>query len=152
MIGNAGDDVLIGGAGFDLLRGGTGNDVLWGGTERDVYRFDTTLNATTNVDTLKDFAVAEDVFQLSKTIFKNAALTAVTIGAKLPVDYVKVITDAAPATDANDYIVYNETTGSLYYDANGSTNGMTDAVLFAKIELAGVPATGLTANNFTMGA
>lgn len=152
LIGNAGDDVLIGGAGFDLLRGGNGNDVLWGGTERDVFRFDTTLNATTNVDTIKDFAVAEDVFQLSKTIFKNATLTALTIGTKLPVDYVKVITDAAPATDANDYIVYNETSGSLYYDANGSTNGMTDAVLFAKIELAGVPATGLTANNFTMGA
>jgi Ca2+-binding RTX toxin-like protein len=35
------------------------------------------------------------------------------------------------AADSNDHVIYNKTTGALYYDADGS--GATPAVQFAKL-------------------
>jgi Ca2+-binding RTX toxin-like protein len=37
----------------------------------------------------------------------------------------------AAAADANDYIVYNQTTGALFYDSNGSGAG--GAIQFATL-------------------
>ena len=48
------------------------------------------------------------------------------------------------ALDADDRIIYDQTTGLLYYDADG--NGAGAAVLFAGV--AGLPA--LTAADFTV--
>ena len=50
----------------------------------------------------------------------------------------------ATALDANDYIVYNQATGALFYDLNG--NGAGGAIQFAALN--NRPA--LAANDFTV--
>ncbi|MDD2368776.1 MAG: hypothetical protein PHQ90_05685, partial [Sulfuricurvum sp.] len=81
-------------------------------------------NASTNKDTILDFTAVDDTIQLSKAIF--TALSA-TIGTLDAANF--VANSDGTAQDSNDYIVYNTTTGALYYDADGA--GGADAVQFA---------------------
>ncbi len=110
------------------MRGGTGNDLLTGGAGRDVFRFDTVLGAA-NVDAVADFVAADDTIQLENSVF---AVFGSTVGAIAAANFRAIANGGA--TDANDYLVYNKTTGALYYDANGSANGLTDAVQFATLD------------------
>jgi Ca2+-binding RTX toxin-like protein len=133
-IGNAAANVLKGNAvandlrgmdGNDTLHGYAGNDTLRGGLGNDVFVFDTTPNATTNRDVIADFANVSgnnDLFRLENTFFTKLAA-----GALNPANF-KV---GAAAGDANDYIVYNQATGALYYDVNG--NGGGGAIHFATL-------------------
>jgi len=121
LVGGIGADTLYGDANNDLLRGGVGNDILWGGSGSDSFRFDTALSTTTlaNLDQIKDFNPVEDTIQLENSIFtKFGTATTGTINS----DFFKSISTGG-ATDANDYIVYNKTTGELFYDTNGSAAG-----------------------------
>ena len=113
--GGAGNDTLQGGAGTDTLKGGTGNDTLTGGMDADYFVFDTALNALTNVDDLTDFEVGIDQIGLENSIFTKLAAT----GA-LSADFFHV---GAGAADLNDFIIYDDATGALYYDSNGSASG-----------------------------
>ena len=54
--------------GNDLLSGGGGNDTLAGAAGADTFRFNTALNAATNVDHITDFAT-EDTIQLDDAVF-----------------------------------------------------------------------------------
>ena len=128
LIGLGGADQLFGDDGNDLLRGGTGNDLLTGGAGRDVFRFDTALGAA-NVDAVADFVAADDTIQLENSVF---AVFGSTVGAIAAANFRAIANGGA--TDANDYLVYNKTTGALFYDANGSVNGLTDAVQFATLD------------------
>ncbi len=124
--GKSGNDTLYGGAGNDTLYGELGNDILYGGLNKDTFVFNTTLNATTNKDIIKDFSVADDTISLENAIFKKLTTTGL-----LNTAYFKTTTDGK-ATDSNDYIVYNKTNGQLLYDADG--NGAGASVLFAVVE------------------
>ncbi|MEO5972125.1 MAG: calcium-binding protein, partial [Sphingomicrobium sp.] len=115
-------NVIAGGAGLDTIAGGLGNDVLQGGTGSDIFRFDSLLNAATNVDTISDFAVPDDTLQLSGSIFSGIA--AGTLGAS-------AFQLGTAANDAGDRIVYDSATGNIYYDANG--NGAGAQTLFARV-------------------
>ncbi|MEI6762182.1 MAG: Ig-like domain-containing protein, partial [Betaproteobacteria bacterium] len=53
ITGTRGNDDIDGGAGNDRLNGSLGNDVLTGGRGNDVFVFDTALDASQNVDTLR---------------------------------------------------------------------------------------------------
>lgn len=128
LTGNAAANVLRGGAGNDLLRGGLGNDTLYGDAGSDLFRFDTTPNSSTNRDRVMDFNAAADTFQFENAIFTKLGAAAGALNAS----YFRAITTGG-ATDANDYLVYNRTTGVLYYDPTGSTNGLTDAVQVAQL-------------------
>jgi len=119
--GYAGNDSLIGNGGDDLLRGGGGNDTLTGGTGLDIFRFDVAPNAATNLDTITDFNAADDTIELENAVFAKLATTGVLAAGNLSTTGV--------ATDADDYVVYNSTTGALYYDADGNGGGA--AVQFA---------------------
>ena len=136
LTGLAGNDVLDGAAGGDKLVGGAGNDLLTGGLGADVFRFDTALNAVTNVDTVTDFAAGSDSFQLENAILKMLKSTG-TLGAA----NFRAST-AGTAADANDYVLYDTDSGALYYDADGTGAGA--AVQFAT--LVGCPS--LTAVDF----
>ena len=118
LSGNAADNALSAGAGKDLLIGGAGNDTLTGGAGQDVFRLNAAL--TTNIDTITDFNVADDTVQLQNVVFTQLAATGV-----LNADYFKTGSSA----DNNDFIVYNKSTGALFYDTDG--NGASVAVQIA---------------------
>ena len=117
LYGYAGNDTVSGGAGNDSLGGGLGLDQLVGGSGADTFYFDSTPS-TTNLDTIRDFKPGEgDRLAFDLKVFKalsgaagNALSTAqLESGAKL-----------AAATKAATRIVYDSTSGSVYYDADGA--------------------------------
>ena len=128
LSGLGGDDTLIGGSGLDRLEGGAGSDV---------FRFNAAVTAA-NRDLVVDFSAADDTVQLENAVFTK--LTAVgVLGAQF-----FVANASGVAQDANDYIVYNTTSGALLYDANGNVAGA--GVQFAT--LSGAP--GITAADFVV--
>lgn len=148
LYGLAGEDVLAGGTGNDFLQGGPGNDILSGGPDKDTlaggigedsFRFDALPDAATNIDVISDFAHGADRILLDNDIF--AAFTA--IGALPAGTFVSGVGQTA-ANDANDFLIYDSSTGALYYDPDG--NGTSAATQFAT--LTGHPA--LTASDFVV--
>jgi serralysin len=121
ITGNAAANTLSGLSGNDVLVGGLGNDTLNGGTGQDIFRFDTKPNAATNMDTIIGFIAADDTIQL-----ENAYFTALTTTGTLAAG---AFNTGTAATQADDRIIYNTTTGALLYDADGT--GGTAAVQFA---------------------
>ncbi len=125
LTGNTASNTLNGLAGSDTLNGGLGNDTLTGGANADNFVFNTALNAASNRDTITDF-VAEDTIRL-----ENAIFTALTTTGTLASGAFYAAAGATAAHDADDRIIYNTTTGALYYDANGTGSGA--AVQFATL-------------------
>ena len=125
LSGLAGTDKLLGGSGNDTLMGGAGNDTLTGGAGADHFVFNTTPDTATNRDTIVDFDSAQaDSIDLSAAVFAGFGHT----GA-LTTDEYYASAGAKTAHDASDRIIYNTTTGMLYYDADGS--GGTAAIALA---------------------
>lgn len=113
IAGGAGNDTLSSGAANDTLNGGAGNDSLTGGAGADVFVFDTVLDALSNVDTISDFAPGSDSIHLDDDVF--AALTAGALtGAQFNSG-----AGLTAAAEADARIVYDTTTGALYYDVDG---------------------------------
>lgn len=138
LLGNHGDDRLYGGSGNDTLQGGSHDDVLAGGTGHDRltgnagadrFIFNTTLNAASNVDTLLDFVSGMDSILLDDDIFR--ALGTVTSTSPLAAGKFYKAAGATAAHDGNDRIIYNPSTGALFYDADGQ--GGVEAVQFAQL-------------------
>lgn len=132
------NDTLYGGAGNDILMGGMGNDTLNGGAGADTFVFDSALGATPNIDKITDFNPVADTIRLENSIFTRLA-TGTLLASQFRA------TPTGVAMDANDYILYNTSTGALVYDANGSVAG--GAVQFAT--LAPKPS-GLTYSDFVV--
>jgi Ca2+-binding RTX toxin-like protein len=111
--GLAGNDILKSGSGNDKLFGGAGKDALTGGKGADIFVFDA---APASRDTITDFSRADgDKIHLSKAVFKGFAYT----GTLLAEDFYAAA-GATTARDATDRVIYNTTTGILYYDADGA--------------------------------
>jgi Ca2+-binding RTX toxin-like protein len=126
--GGAGSDTLLGGLGSDRLAGGEGQDTLTGGAGRDTFVFDLSPNLSGNVDLIKDFTHAQgDKISLSIADFTGFAHT----GA-ISADQFYAAADAIAAHDASDRMIYNTSTGALYYDVDGQ--GGADAVQIATIQ------------------
>ena len=115
IIGSAHNDTIDGGSGDDVMAGGAGNDNLTGGAGGDSFVFDTALNAATNVDTVMDFVSGNDVFDLRLDIF--GALQ--SSGGVLNANNFRSGAGAV-ATTASQHIILDTSSGSLYYDADGS--------------------------------
>ncbi len=136
LSGGAGNDTLLGGGGADLLIGGSGKDVLTGNAGLDLFRFSAALNATTNVDRITDFVVADDTIQLDDAVFAGVGpLGALSAGA---------FRTGTAAADASDRVIYDSATGKLYFDADG--NGAGAQVLFATL----TAGTALTVTDFVI--
>jgi len=134
--GNVLGNQITGNSGNNVINGARGNDSLDGGAGDDIFRFASTLNASTNRDSIGDFVSGQDKLQLENAIFTG--LTALgTLNAANFVSGAGIV-----AADANDFILYDTNTGVLAYDRDG--NGASLAVAFA--ELVGQPA--LTAVDF----
>lgn len=132
IYGNAGNDLLRGNGGDDFLYGGLGNDLLVGGLGKDTFVFDTDL--LKNVDTITDFKVGDDKIALSSTIFTSLVNGVNTTNF--------LVTTGTTTINSTDHLIYQSTTGRLYYDQDGS--GSLPSVHFAT--LSGLPA--LTHDDF----
>ncbi|MBL8406745.1 MAG: M10 family metallopeptidase C-terminal domain-containing protein [Candidatus Accumulibacter sp.] len=131
--GGGGGDQLLAGSGNDTLFGGLGNDTLTGGNGEDHFVLNTAPNAANNRDVLVDFESGTDHIQLSLLVFKGLGKTTGALGEA----QFWAAADAVKGHDADDRVVYNTSTGSLYYDADGSGKGA--AVEIAVLGLATHP-------------
>ena len=124
--GRDGADTLSGFEGADILKGGLGNDVLNGGSGNDQFVFNTTLSLN-NVDTISDFTSAgsADVIVLDDAVFSELSAGALASGAF-------AVNATGLAGDADDRVIYQSTTGKLFYDADGSGSGE-EAIQFATL-------------------
>ncbi|WP_051319648.1 MULTISPECIES: S8 family serine peptidase [Planktothrix] len=148
--GLAGNDTLNGLAGNDTLSGDAGNDTLTGGLGADKFIYNTNAAFTTTavgVDTITDFNISQtDQIVLDKTTFTSISSVAGT-GFSVASEFAKVTSDALAATSAAD-IVYNTTTGGLFYNQNGTAAGLGTGAQF--LTLTNKPA--LTATQFLIQA
>jgi hypothetical protein len=125
--GDAGRDTVYGGLGNDTVNGGAGNDTLYGNAGRDTFVFDTKLNQTINVDLIKNFSIPYDSIWLDNAVFTKLGKGSAK-GVKLASD---MFVTSTTAQDAQDRIVYDRDTGSLYYDQDGT--GSAAQVKFAAL-------------------
>lgn len=132
LVGGDGDDELFGGAGNDRIAGGAGNDLLTGGAGNDLFVFGD--YGAGNVDTITDFQ-AGDKIGLDRSLLFG---TIDKLGALDP----GAFRYGTQALDADDRILYQSSTGKLFYDADG--NGALAPVLFAQV----APGTVLSAQSF----
>ena len=108
----------------NVLTGNGASNSLFGGSGADTFVFNTALNGTSNVDTITDFNATADTIRLDRAIF--GAFAAVGgIGQDQFQDL------ALGAAGAQDRILYNSTTGDLFYDSDGS--GEDAAIRFANL-------------------
>ncbi|CAD5910740.1 S8 family serine peptidase [Planktothrix agardhii] len=150
LIGGSGTDQLLGSDGNDSLSGDAGNDTLTGGLGADKFIYNTNAAFTTTavgVDTITDFNISQtDQIVLDKTTFTSISSIAGT-GFSVASEFAKVTSDALAATSAAD-IVYNTTTGGLFYNQNGTAAGLGTGAQF--LTLTNKPA--LTATQFLIQA
>lgn len=124
IFGSEKNDTIKAREGEERLDGGLGKDMLIGKGSSDTFVFSSKLGPT-NVDTIKDFKVAQgDLIALDHDIFRR-------VGPALGGGEFYAAKGAIKAHDGSDRIIYNKTTGDLYYDADGK--GGTGAVHFATL-------------------
>ncbi|TDR94974.1 M10 family metallopeptidase C-terminal domain-containing protein [Enterovirga rhinocerotis] len=112
--GNALANVIVGNSGNNVLKGGLGNDTLTGGAGNDTFHFDKAASST-NLDRILDFNVADDRIWLEDTVF-----TALDLGALDAAQFAN-ISSASAVAGADQRILYNQSNGYLYYDADGGS-------------------------------
>ena len=137
LTGNEIAQQITGNAGSNILDGKGGNDILTGLAGKDFFAFSTELGSG-NVDAIADFNVADDTIRLDNAIF-----TALTETGVLDPSLFK--DNAIAPRDADDRIIYNSNTGSLFYDADGTGTAFV-AVKFASL----APGLALTAADFVV--
>lgn len=122
LTGNEFGNTLIGNSGANTLDGKGGQDVLIGGAGADTFAFTTALGSG-NVDLIAGFQSGADKIALSTQVFTTIAPGSLNAGA---------FVTAASAQDGDDRIIYDQATGRLFYDPDGS--GAAQQVHFATIE------------------
>jgi Ca2+-binding RTX toxin-like protein len=131
LTGNANGNEVRGNNGNNIVNGGDGRDFLTGLGGQDAFLFNTALNSATNIDRVMDFNVADDTIWLDQTIFSSSLTPGNSVASS------QFVIGSA-ALDAGDRIIYNNATGAVLYDSDGT--GPTAAVQFAQLS-AGLPLT-----------
>ncbi|RTM13352.1 MAG: glycosyl hydrolase family protein, partial [Bradyrhizobiaceae bacterium] len=109
IVSGAGNDTLTGAGGNDVLDAGTGNNTLTGNAGADVFVF---AAPGQGVNRITDFVSGADHIQLSASGFNFDSSTAFTF-----------VSGSSPiSTDAHPTVLYNTTTGNLYFDPTGADN------------------------------
>ena len=126
LTGNAAAQNLTARAGADTLAGGGGVDTLWGGAGADTFIFREA--GTANADTIGDWTSGSDEIELD-----NAAMAALGADGDFAAGDTRFwASSTGTAHDADDRVIYNTNTRSLYYDADG--NGSGAAQLIATVQ------------------
>jgi len=111
LSGDAGSDILSAGNGDDYLNGGSGKDTLTGGAGKDTFY----IGSKYAFDTITDFNVTGgDIIALENDVF-----TSLNTGVLANEQF----RAGSKALDSDDFIIYNKTTGAIFYDADGSGAG-----------------------------
>ncbi|UJW76881.1 calcium-binding protein [Rhizobium sp. SL42] len=134
LTGGAGDDILSGLDGNDRLSGGEGNDTLIGGTGEDTFYFD--VFGDGNADTIADFNAAADTILLDADVFGDDDYLGQLLGSAFG--------RGTEATNEDQRILYDQSSGNIFYDADGS--GLIDPVVFARL----TAGTSLEHSDFTL--
>ena len=119
ITGNAAVNQLSGNAGNDTLDGKAGNNIFSGGAGNDIFKFTT----KGHVDSITDYNVVNDTIQLENSVFTSLTTTGTLLASQFRI--------GTKALDANDFIIYNKTAGTLLYDIDG--NGALAATQIATI-------------------
>lgn len=117
--GGVGSDLLEGGANADTLAGGEGQDMLLGGYGADLFLF---RGPTDGGDVIRDFESIEDSIGLDAAAFGVADPSSVT--------FVSGVTPVAAG--AGPVVLYDVSSGSLIFDADGM--GWGGGVLIARVQ------------------
>ncbi|NCR71962.1 MAG: hypothetical protein GPI93_12565 [Microcystis aeruginosa LG13-12] len=128
LTGGGGNDQLTGQDGNDSLIGGSGDDLLTGGNGSDNFIFN---SSNLGIDTISDFTPGSDKMVLSKAIF-TALQSSIGNGFSQPAEFASVDDDDLVAT-SSAFIVYSNSSGSIYYNQNGSAAGLGSGSEFANL-------------------
>jgi serralysin len=134
LTGNEFGQIIYGNNGANTIDGGGGNDYLLGLGGSDIFAFTTALGSG-NIDRIADFGGGVDRIHLDDAVFTGLGRGTLAASA--------FVTGTA-AGDADDRIVYDATTGALYYDADGT--GAAAAIYFASLG----PDAGLSATDIVV--
>lgn len=114
--GGLGHDTLLGGPGNDVLDGGAGADVLTGALGADVFVFDFRPRTATQADLMTDFDHATgDHIRISRAAFGGFTHTGALTAAEFHAG-----PGAHVAATAAERLIYDSTSGKLWYDADGT--------------------------------
>ena len=111
LFGNAGNDIINGGAGNDFIIGGLGVDLLFGGAGNDTFVY---YGANEGIDKINDFAVEFERITISGAGFGGA-----TVVGDVGVLDADRFTLGSSATNTSQRFIYNNTSGALFFDADG---------------------------------
>lgn len=113
LSGGAGNDTLIGNDGNDILTGGLGADRLTGGEGADIFRF---AAPSEGGDTLTDFTRGADKIQSVQSAFGGLTARQLAQG--------RLVCNATgTASGSGAQFIFNNRTGVLTYDGNGTGSG-----------------------------
>jgi Ca2+-binding RTX toxin-like protein len=115
LSGNDGANVIVGGSGDNEIAGGGGRDLLTGGAGADTFVFiDYGLDTA---DRVMDFEAGVDKIEF-RPIYRDFA----------PEDFKVIGGGTRGVVDADDRVIYNASTGQLFYDANGASDGARELI------------------------
>lgn len=123
ITGDADGETIVGTRVADVIRSGGGSDLLTGGAGLDTFVFASGLGAA-QVDTIRDFSVRDDTIHLDNAVMAGLGTATGTLAAM-------AFVTGAVAADATDRVIYNRTSGDLFYDADGT--GATAAIKIAQL-------------------
>jgi Ca2+-binding RTX toxin-like protein len=123
---------LRGESGNDTLIGGDGGDILIGGDGADIFTFN---SYNGGIDRVDDFNATNELIQVSATGFGGNLAT--------PSVFANQFTIGTSATTTAQRFIYDNVTGALFFDQDGSASAFTQ-VKFAQLS-AGLS---LTEKNF----
>jgi Ca2+-binding RTX toxin-like protein len=128
LLGGYGEDTLDGGSNRDVLYGGIDDDLLTGGNDKDTFRIGFAPGEAVpadaidqlGVDTITDFNPGQDVIELDTRV-----LTELTDTLRAEFNNASSLASA----DQNAVLIYDRSTGLVYYNEDASVKGDEKAIL-----------------------
>jgi len=133
VVGTAANDYITGSKSSNLLDGNGGRDVLTGLGGSDIFRFSTRPSfGSSSAVHITDFSAFEgDSLLISKNAFGIPSTSSTVYASVITVNNASSLTSAF---QAGSLFVYDSSSGSLYFDQNGSANGFGAGGVFAVLD------------------